>query len=191
MRDAGPEKEGGSLSLALYRERAFAVGGARRGTGGSLQVEDFPEIGGDGATVRIGGHEVAHVGPPLLADGGLGDGGPARFILNFRVGEELARLGMEKDAVVADAVLFQHRFQTRPNGAVPPLVLELLAGVDGHDEGLANHSGRLKKGSEGRKQREGDEDQMAGNAPSLQVFAMSFTEERGNLERISNLMPFL
>ena len=52
--------------------------------------------------VRVGGHDVPHVAPPMLALRGLGDGLQAGLVFDFRIGEELAGLGMEEDGVVVD-----------------------------------------------------------------------------------------
>ena len=39
--------------------------------------------------VGVAVHDVAHMGPPKLAYFGLGDGGPACFVLDFGVSEKL------------------------------------------------------------------------------------------------------
>jgi len=88
--------------------------------------------------VRIGGHDVPHVLPPFLAFGGLGNGLPAGLVLDLRVGEELAGLGMEKNGGVVDPVFFQDDLQFRPNGAVPLFALFFLTGVHRHHEGFAD-----------------------------------------------------
>ena len=69
-------------------------------------MENFAQIHGLGRVVGVGGHYVAHMLPPLLAFGGLGNGLPPRLVLDFRIGEELAGLGMEEDGVVVDPVFF-------------------------------------------------------------------------------------
>jgi hypothetical protein len=109
----------------------------------SINMENLPKRDGFRAVVGIRGHDVAHVLPPFLADGCLGDGVPARFILNLGVGEKLPGFGMKKDGVIVDTVLFEDSFQFRPDGPVTFLVFGFLAGIHGHDERFADHLSSL------------------------------------------------
>ena len=69
-------------------------------------MEHFPEGDGLWGVVGVGGHDITHMAPPLLAFGGLGNGLPPRLVLNLRISEQLAGLGMEEDGVVVDPVFF-------------------------------------------------------------------------------------
>ncbi len=102
-------------------------------------MEDFLERSRNGAGVGVGGHDVRHVFPPSTADLGVGDGLPAGLVLDLRVGEELAGLGVQVDGVVVDAVGAEHVGEFLPDGLVAPGILGLLAGMHGHDEGFADH----------------------------------------------------
>jgi len=53
-------------------------------------VENFAQIHGLGRVVGVGRHDVAHMLPPLLAFGGLGNGLPMRLVLVRDMGKELA-----------------------------------------------------------------------------------------------------
>ena len=53
-------------------------------------MEDFAERGGFRRVVGVGGHDIAHMLPPLLAFGGLGNGLAAVFALYRDMGKELA-----------------------------------------------------------------------------------------------------
>ena len=88
--------------------------------------------------VGIRRHDVDVLLPPLLTDLGRGDGRPLLFTLDFGVAEELARLGMQEDRVVRDAVALEDLLQFRPDRIVLLFVFSLGAGVDRHDEGLAD-----------------------------------------------------
>ena len=59
------------------------------------------------------------------------------FTFDLRVAEELARLGMQEDRVVRDAVVLEDLLQFRPDRIVLLFVFFLGAGVDRHDEGFA------------------------------------------------------
>jgi hypothetical protein len=102
-------------------------------------VEDFAEVGGDGAVVRVCRHQVAHVGPPALAHFGAGDGFPLGGAGEFDVGEELAGFPMEENGVGADAVVEEGFFEFAPDGAMAAFVFGFRAGMEGHDEGFADH----------------------------------------------------
>src|SRR5690606_25051381 len=83
--------------------------------------------------------EVGHMFPPAFANLGLGDGLPARFVLDLGVGEELTRFGVEVDGVVVHAVGAENLGEFFPDRLVAAGVFRLLSGVDGHDEGFADH----------------------------------------------------
>jgi len=102
-------------------------------------VENFAQIHGLWGVVGVGRHDIAHVLPPLLAYWGLGDGLPLRFVLDFDIGKELVCLGVKKDGVVMCSVLFQDRFQIRPDWLVAPLVLFFLAGIYRHHKRFTDH----------------------------------------------------
>ena len=53
-------------------------------------MEDFAERGGFRRVVGVGGHDIAHMLPPLLAYGGLGDSLPEGFVFYRDMGKELA-----------------------------------------------------------------------------------------------------
>ena len=102
-------------------------------------MEDFAERGGFRRVGGVGGHDIAHMLPPLLAYGGLGDGLPLRFVLDLDIGEELAGLGMKEDGVVMCSVLLEDRFQLWPYWAMAMLILLFLSGVHRHHECFADH----------------------------------------------------
>ena len=85
----------------------------------SVDVEDLAEVFGDRAVVGIRGHDIPHIAPPLLADRLVGDAGPLRLVLDFGVGEELMRVGVKEDRVVADAVRLEDSLQFGPDRRVP------------------------------------------------------------------------
>jgi len=89
--------------------------------------------------VRVGGHDVAHMAPPLLAFRGLGDGLPLGFVLDLCIGEQLMGLRMEKDGVVMCPVLLEDGFQIRPDRIVAFFVLLFFSSVNGHYESLSDH----------------------------------------------------
>ena len=104
-----------------------------------FEVEDFRKFERYGTVIRIRWHQLAHVRPPVATNIRLGDGGPLSFARKLNVGEELTRLGMEKDGVSADAVFQQRGLQLGPDGLVTTLILCLAPGVNGHDERFADH----------------------------------------------------
>jgi len=53
-------------------------------------VENFAQVSRHSGTVWIGGHNIAHVLPPLLALGGLGNSLSPRLVLDRDTGKELA-----------------------------------------------------------------------------------------------------
>src|SRR5207245_11191518 len=64
---------------------------------------------------------------------------PAGVVRDLRVGEEIGRGGVEEDRVAAHAMAHERVLQLAPDRIVPALVFGLLAGVDGHAKGLAEH----------------------------------------------------
>ena len=89
--------------------------------------------------VRVGGHDVAHMLPPLLAFGGSGDGLPPSLILDLNVTKELMGFGVKKNRVVVCSVLLEERFQIRPDRIVAMFVLLFFSSVNGHYESLADN----------------------------------------------------
>ena len=89
--------------------------------------------------VGVGGHHIAHMSPPLLAFGGLGDGLPTRFILDLNVTEELVSFRVKKNRVVVDSVFFEECLKFWPDGIVPIFVLLFFSSVNGHYESLSYH----------------------------------------------------
>jgi len=104
-------------------------------------MEHLAQLLRDGAVVGITRHHGAHISPPTLTFRRLGDGGPARVVLDFDVTEKLMRTRIEKDRVVVHTVGFKNLFQLRPDWAVTALVFGLLTGIDRHHEGFADHGG--------------------------------------------------
>src|SRR5439155_2072706 len=107
--------------LIARRITLFTTRGADR----LVDVEDLVQRGGDRGVVGVGGHQLAHVLPPVLADVGARDGGPLGFVFDLDVGEKLAALGVQEDRVVVHAVRFERLFQFRPDGAMTMLILVL------------------------------------------------------------------
>ena len=101
-------------------------------------MEDFAERGGFRRVGGVGGHDIAHMLPPLLAYGGLGDGLPLRFVLDLDIGEELAGLGMKEDGVVMCSVLLEDRFQLWPDWTMAILVLLFFSCVNRHYKRFAD-----------------------------------------------------
>ena len=89
------------------------------------------------------GHDIAHVLPPSLTDFRRGDGRPLFLAFDFGVAEELARLGMQEDRVVRNAVVFEDLLEFRPDRIVALFVFLLGAGVDRHEERFADFHQRL------------------------------------------------
>ena len=89
--------------------------------------------------VRVGGHNIAHVLPPLLAFGGSGDGMPTSLILDLNVTKELAGFGVKKNRVVVYPVLLEDGFQIRPDRIVAFFVLLFFSSVNGHYKGFTDH----------------------------------------------------
>src|SRR5881394_3423673 len=85
-------------------------------------------------------HYFLHVLPPALAGFGLGNGIPKLLVLNLRVAEQFTRLLVEEDGVAAHTVREQRVLQLLPDGLMATRVLRVLAGMDGHLEGLADHT---------------------------------------------------
>ena len=101
-------------------------------------MEHFAQRSADRTVVGIRRHNSDILLPPFLTDLGRGDGRPLLFALDFGVAEELARLGVQEDRVVRDAVALEDLLQFRPDRIVLLFVFSLGAGVDRHDEGLAD-----------------------------------------------------
>lgn len=99
----------------------------------------FVECGGDGAVVGVGGHYVAHVGPPFLADFGVGDFGPALFIFDLYVTEEPMSFRVVEYGIIVGAMGFQGGGQFCPDGLVALGVFIHLVGMNAHYKGFANH----------------------------------------------------
>src|SRR5262245_39359128 len=102
-------------------------------------VEYLAQLSRDGAVVRVGRHDLAHVLPPATTDLRLRDGGPARLVLDLDVAEQIARVRVEKNRVLVHAVGDQRQFELVPNRLMPPLVFRFRPGIDGHSKGFADH----------------------------------------------------
>src|SRR5687768_4733838 len=90
---------------ALPMSRSSSRGGASAiSVPAALDVEDLAQVACDGTVVGIRRHQLAHVAPPAPADLGGGDGTPALLAVDLGVAEQLARLRIEVDGVVAHAV---------------------------------------------------------------------------------------
>ena len=90
-------------------------------------MKHVPQLARDRAVIGIGRHDVAHVAPPALAFGHLRDRLPARLVLDLHVTKQLPGFRMQEDRVVVHAVGFQHTLEFRPDGAMAPLIFDLLA----------------------------------------------------------------
>ncbi len=71
-----------------------------------------------GRAIRIGHHDIGHVGPPALANIGSSDRVPPLLALNLRITEKFVGFRVEVDRVVGDAVFTQRGFKLRPDWAV-------------------------------------------------------------------------
>src|SRR4051794_40396860 len=109
-----------------------------------FEVKDFAQLAGERAVVGIRGHDVAHEVPPAAADIRLRNRLPAHFVLDLDVGEEIARRLIEEDRITAHTMSEERLFELTPYGAVPPGIFGFLAGIDGHAEGFADHSGHSR-----------------------------------------------
>ena len=88
--------------------------------------------------VRIRDHDLGHVGPPTLADIGLGDRIPALLALDFRIAEKIVGFGIQVDRVVGDAVLAQGGLEFRPNWIVTAGVFLRRSGLDFQEKSFAD-----------------------------------------------------
>jgi len=107
-------------------------------------MEDFAQITGKALSIRLGRHDVLHMVPPLAADFGVADGFPARFAFDLGIAEKHARLGIEVDRIIMDAVLLQHGQNLRPDRAMPLFVFGVKTRIDEHDQGFADHPARIE-----------------------------------------------
>src|SRR5690606_20008741 len=61
--------------------------------------------------------------------------------LEFHMGEQIARMGIEKDGIAAHPVSAQNFFQLRPDRVVPPFILGVLLPVHPHAKCFPDHAG--------------------------------------------------
>lgn len=106
---------------------------------GSAEVENLAKQRGCRTVIRMYCHELAHVGPPAAADFRLCNRFPPGLVFDLCVGEELMRLRVEENRVRAYTVCGENALKLRPDRVVPPLVFGFNAGMEGHDEGFADH----------------------------------------------------
>jgi hypothetical protein len=69
-------------------------------TRASGQMEDFPQVFGNRAAVRIGIHDVPHVSPPSPTRLGGRDGVPPLNAFDFDVTEQKTALAVQVDRVI-------------------------------------------------------------------------------------------
>lgn len=112
--------------------------GALASVGGrSTHVEALQERLAGRRAVWICNHELGHVGPPALADIGLGDCIPAILVLDFRIAKEIVGFGIQVDRVVRDAVLAQGGLEFWPNRIVAAGVFLSRAWLDFQEKSFA------------------------------------------------------
>ena len=85
-------------SFVFAREWSASAIGRR-----SIEVKHLGEGKRDGGVVRVGIHDVLHVGPPFLDDGRAGEIGGGVIIGEFLHSKEIAGARVEDDGVVGDS----------------------------------------------------------------------------------------
>jgi hypothetical protein len=70
--------------------------------------------------------------------------------LDFGVGKEIVRLGVEEDRVVTDPVFYERSFELRPDRPMPTLVFGFASAAYPHPKGFANHAVILRETGLGR-----------------------------------------
>src|SRR3954471_13441969 len=97
-----------------------------------VQMKHLVERDALWALIRVGGHQLTHVGPPPFADVSPSNGVPLRFTFELDVPEQVIRLSIEEDRVGVNAVLEKRALEILPDRLMPADVLSLVTGMDRH-----------------------------------------------------------
>lgn len=105
----------------------------------SAQIKHLSQRCRHGRIVVAGGHNILHIGPPVLHHGVPGQGIERGGVCRLQHREQLVRIVIEENGVVRNAAVFEQKGQFGPDIVVPAPVFFGFAGMEVHFEGDARH----------------------------------------------------